>query len=328
MTTLAEVPPAVWRAERRIRPWILETPLEPSPLAAGSGAHLYLKLENLQRTGSFKARGAFSKLLSLGPEGRSRGVIAASTGNHGAAVAYAASALQTRARIVVPRDANPGKVAAIKALGGDVEVHGDDSAVSETHARASAAEQQIPYLSPYNDPEVVAGQGTIGIELAGQLPRVDAVFIALGGGGLLAGVGALLKSIWPGTVVVGCSPENSAVMIESMRAGRILELPSRPTLSDGTAGGVEAGAITFEWCRALADQLVTVSEDEIRQAMRAVLETHHLAVEGAAGVALAAYLRHADAWRDKNVVVILCGGNVGTEAPNRSSRAAAGGEAI
>jgi len=199
--------------------------------------------------------------------------------------------------------------------------------VAETYARARAADEQIPYISPYNDPEVVAGQGTIGVELAGQLPRVDAVFIALGGGGLLAGVGALLKSIWPGTVVVGCSPENSPVMIESIRAGRILDLPSRPTLSDGTAGGVEVGAITFEWCRTLADQLVTVSEDEIRQAMRAVLETHHLAVEGAAGVALAAYFRHADAWRGKNVVVILCGGNVSPDPQNKSLPAASGGDA-
>lgn len=314
MTTLAELPAAVWQAESRIRSWITETPLEPSPLAAASGARLYLKLENFQRTGSFKARGAFSKLLSLDAPGRARGVIAASTGNHGAAVAYAAAALDTRARIVVPSDANPGKVASIKALGGDVEVHGDDSAVAETYARARALEQQIPYISPYNDPDVVAGQGTIGIELAGQLSMVDAVFIALGGGGLLAGVGALLKSIWPGTVVVGCSPENSPVMIESIRAGRILDLPSRPTVSDGTAGGVEAGAITYEWCRSLADQLVTVSEDEIRQAMRAVLETHHLAVEGAAGVPLAAYRRHAAEWRDKNVVVVLCGGNVSPDA--------------
>jgi threonine dehydratase len=315
MTTLASLPAAVWAAERRIRSRITETPLEPSPLAASGGARLYLKLENLQHTGSFKARGAFSKLLSLDPEARSRGVVAASTGNHGAAVAYAAAALETQARIVVPSDAKPAKLAAIRALGGEVEVHGDDSAVAEAWARARAEEAGMPYISPYNDPEVVAGQGTIGIELAGQLPRVDAVYIALGGGGLLAGVSALLKSIWPGTVVVGCSPENSAVMVESIRAGRILDLPSKPTLSDGTAGGVEAGAITFEWCRTLADQLVTVSEDEIRQAMRAVLETHHLAVEGAAGVALAGYLRHAAAWRDKNVVVILCGGNLSPEGP-------------
>jgi threonine dehydratase len=313
MTTLADLPAEVLRAEGRIRPWILETPLEPSPLGAG-GARLFLKLENLQHTGSFKARGAFSKLLCLDLAARARGVIAASTGNHGAAVAYAAAALETRARIVVPREANPAKVAAIRARGGEVLVQGDDSAVSETFARGLAAAEGVTYISPYNDPDVVAGQGTVGVELARQLPAVDAVFIALGGGGLLAGVAAHLKSLRPETVVVGCSPENSAVMIESLKAGHILELPSAPTLSDGTAGGVEAGAITFDWCRALGDAYVTVTEDDIRQAMRSVQETHHLAVEGAAGVALAAFLRQAHAWRDKTVAVILCGGNVGPTA--------------
>ncbi len=312
MIALADLPAEVKRAESRIRPWVLETPLEPSPIDAG-GARLYLKLENLQHTGSFKARGAFSKLLALDPLERARGVIAASTGNHGAAVAYAAAALETRARIVVPADANPAKVAAIKARGGEVLVHGNDSAVSEAHARRLAVTEGIPYVSPYNDAAVVAGQGTVGIEIARRLPAVDAVFIALGGGGLLSGVAAHLKSVWPETTVVGCSPENSAVMIESLKAGRILDLPSAPTLSDGTAGGVEEGAITFDWCRTLGDLFVTVSEDEIRQAMRTVLEAHHLAVEGAAGVALAAFLRQAQAWRGKTVVVILCGGNVGPD---------------
>ncbi|HEU5219752.1 MAG TPA: pyridoxal-phosphate dependent enzyme, partial [Gemmatimonadales bacterium] len=210
---------------------------------------------------------------------------------------------------------NPAKIAAIEARGGQVLVYGDDSGISEIYARRLAQQGGVPYISPYNDAEVVAGQGTVGAELTRQLPGVDAVFIALGGGGLLSGVAACLKSVWPGTAVIGCSPENSAVMIESLMAGRIVDIPSKPTLSDGTAGGVEQGAITFEWCRALGDAYVTVSEDEIRQAMRTVLETHHLAVEGAAGVALAAFQRQAGAWRGKTVVVILCGGNVGPGAP-------------
>lgn len=245
------------------------------------------------------------------PEARTRGVIAASTGNHGAAVVFAAGKLGIRARIVVPTTAEPSKMAAIRALGGDVELHGNDSALAEGYARRRAEAEGIPYISPYNDFLVVAGQGTVGVELARQLPRADAVFIALGGGGLLAGVAAHLKSVWPGVAIVGCSPENSAVMIHSLRAGRILDLPSKPTLSDGTAGGVEPGAMTFEMCRALADDLVTVTEAAIRRAMRLVYETHHLTVEGAAGVPLAAFLRDAAAWRGKTVVVILCGGNVG-----------------
>ena len=281
-----------------------------SPIGAGYGADLHLKLENHQHTGSFKARGAFNKLLSLDGAALSRGVIAASTGNHGAAVAYAAREIGAMARVVVPGNADPGKVAAIASLGGEVIVHGEDSAVAETHARALAAQEALPFVSPYNDIDVVAGQGTAGMEITRQLHGIDAVFIALGGGGLLAGVGAWVKWVRPEAAIIGCSPENSAVMIHSLRAGEILELESKPTLSDGTAGGVERGAVTFDWCRALADDLVTVSEEEIGQAMRLVHETHGLAVEGAAGVAVAGFLRHAERWRNRRVVAIVCGGNV------------------
>jgi len=304
MLAAAELPAAISRAERRIREWIVETPLQPSPI----GPHL--KLEHLQHTGSFKARGAFSRLLALSETARARGVIAASTGNHGAAVAYAAAKLGISGRIVVPANADAGKVAAIRALGGVVEVHGDDCAVAEAHARRLAGREGIPYVSPYNDPEVVAGQGTLGVELARQLPEVEAVFIALGGGGLLAGVAAWLKSVRPGVRVIGCSPENSAVMIASVRAGRIVELESKPTLSDGTAGGVEPGAITLELVGSLADEYLTVTEDEIGAAMRLLHRTHGLAVEGAAGVAVAGYLRQAERWRGHAAVAILCGGNV------------------
>jgi threonine dehydratase len=301
---MIELLEAVREAEARIRPWILETPLEPSPLGP------QLKLENLQHTGSFKARGAFSKLLALEPATRARGVIAASTGNHGAAVAYAAQRLGLPARIVVPELADPGKLAKIRGLGGEIEVYGDDSAVAEQYARRQAAKEGLAYLSPYNDLEVVAGQGTIGVELARQLPRADVVFIALGGGGLLAGVAAYLKVLWPGVVVVGCSPENSAVMIHSIRAGQILTLESKPTLSDGTAGGIEPGAITLELCRDLADDLLTVTEAEIQTAMRLVLEAHGRMIEGAAGVAVAGYLRQAARWKGRTAVAIVCGGNV------------------
>jgi threonine dehydratase len=301
MSLLAQ---AVERAEARIRPWILETPLEPSPLGP------FLKLENLQHTGSFKARGAFSKLLTLSPHPRSRGVIAASTGNHGAAVAYAAGKLGLEARIVVPEGADAGKLDRIRELGGAVEIHGNDSALAESYARRLAEQEGIVYLSPYNDLDVVAGQGTTGVELGRQLPHADVVFIALGGGGLLAGTAAWLKELWPHLTVVGCSPENSAVMIHSIRAGKILELESRPTLSDGTAGGIEPGAITFDLCRDLADEFLTLSEAEIRSAMQRVLETSGYRVEGAAGVAVAGYLRQAEQWRGRTAVAILCGGNV------------------
>lgn len=307
-----ELRAAILRAEELIRPWIVETELIPSPL--GGAARLFLKLENTQHTGSFKARGALNKLLRLGAAERAGGVIAASTGNHGAAVAYAARKLGIPARIIVPSTADAGKVATIRSLGGTVEVHGVDSGESEVFARELSARDGIPYVSPYNDLEVVAGQGTVAVELARQLPGgADAVFIALGGGGLLAGIGAHLTAAWPGVTIVGCSPENSAVMVHSLRAGRILELESLPTLSDGTAGGVEAGAITFDWCREYAGDLVTVTEEEIREAMHRIYATHQMAVEGAAGVAMAGFLGQAERWRGRTVVVVLCGGNVSRE---------------
>ena len=295
---------SIEQAERRIRPWILETPLQPTPIG------LSLKLEHFQHTGSFKARGAFNKLLTLPDRERSRGVIAASTGNHGAAVSYAAAKLGVSARIVVPEGADPGKLAAISALGGRLETHGNDSAVAEQFARAEAERLGIAYISPYNDRDVVAGQGTLGLELLRQLPRIDAVFIALGGGGLLAGVAAVLKVARPGVKVIACSPENSAVMIHSIRAGRILELESKPTLSDGTAGGVEPGAITFELVRDLADDYLLISEAEIRTTMLRINERHGHRVEGAAAVAVAGYLSQADHWQGAAAVAILCGGNV------------------
>lgn len=252
-------------------------------------------------------------MLALPDAARARGVLAASTGNHGSAVSWAAGRLGIRARIVVPEGADPGKLEAIRTQGGEVLVHGRDSAVAEAHARRLADREGITYISPYNDQQVIGGQGTVGVELARQIEQLDAVYVALGGGGLLAGVAGYLKAVRPGIRVIGCSPARSAVMIRSVREGRILDLPSEPTLSDGTAGGVEAGAITFDLVRALGDDYVTVSEDEIRRAMRLVFEVHGQAVEGAAGVALAGFLRQAESWRGKSVAVIVCGGNVSPE---------------
>jgi threonine dehydratase len=181
------------------------------------------------------------------------------------------------------------------------------------HAREYAAENGMCYLSPYNDEDVVAGQGTCGVEIAKQLPQVDAIFIAVGGGGLISGVGSFLKSVNPTMSVIACQPAASAVMTESVKAGEILELPSQPTLSDGTAGGIEADAITFDLCRAVTDDYVVVSEDQIAEAMRQFIDAHHMLPEGAAGVALAGLRLRADSYKGKNVVVIICGGNISRE---------------
>lgn len=301
-------------AANRIAPHIRETPLDHSPFFSElTGANVFLKLDNLQHTGSFKLRGAFNKLLSMTAEQRAEGCVAASSGNHGAAVAYAMAELKTKGVIFVPEGTSSTKVDAIKRAGGEVRFFGTDGLDTELHAREYAAENGMNYLSPYNDEDVIAGQGTCGVEIAKQLSKVDAIFIAVGGGGLISGVGSFLKSVNPSMSVVACQPAASAVMTESVKAGEIVELPSQPTLSDGTAGGIEADAITFDICRAVADDFVTVSEDQIAEAMRQFIDAHHMLPEGAAGVAIAGLKLRADQYKDKNVVIIICGGNISRE---------------
>ena len=308
-----ELAAEVKRAARRIRAWVRHTPLELSePLSDLTGAEVWLKLENLQTTGSFKLRGAANKLASLGREDRARGVVTASSGNHGMAVAHAARRLGCPATVFLAHGAAEPKRRALRRLGAAVRFHGDDVGDTERHARAWAAARGLAYVPPYNDRLVVAGQGTVGLEVAADLPDpgLGAVFVAVGGGGLIAGAGGYLRSACPGLEVVGGQPRNSEVMRRSVEAGRILELPSRPTLSDGTAGGIEPDAITFPLCQRWVDRFVSVTERQIGRAMLLVLEHHHLAVEGSAGVALAALLAERGRYRDRRVVVVLCGGNV------------------
>jgi threonine dehydratase len=298
-------------AENRIRKLVRETPLERSArLEELSGVPCWVKLENLQHTGSFKVRGALNALLSLPREQLGNGVVAASTGNHGAATAFAAEAVGTRATVFVPENVSPTKLEAIRRLGAEIRRHGVDGIETEMAARRFADQTGRPYLSPYNDPAVVAGQGTVGAEIDRQLDAFDSVFVAVGGGGLASGVAGFLAEVRPEVRVVGCSPERSAVMAESVAAGRIVELVSGPTLSDGTAGGVEADTITFEPCRRLVDEWVLVDERAIRRAMLEFMEAHHLMIEGAAGVALAAFLEQAERIGGERAVVVVCGGNI------------------
>ncbi len=300
----------ILRAETRIRGLIRETPLDRSiPLSCATGTDVYLKMENLQHTGSFKIRGAMNRIFGLPETQRAKGVVAASTGNHGAAVAFAAGKFGIRSIIYLPSNADRTKVEAMEGLGAEARFHGKDSVEAEIAGREHAREAGLTYISPYNDFEVVAGQGTIGIEIARCLPVVDNVFVSLGGGGLISGTACYLKAVRPGVRVIACSPENSCVMIESLKAGHLLELESKETLSDGTAGGVEPGAITFELCRALIDECVTVSEDEIADAMKSFIESHHQLIEGAAGAALAGMMKTGLRSGQTNVVV-LCGANV------------------
>ena len=309
---------AARRAAKRIAPLVRLTPLHHSvAFSERLGANIWFKLENRQETGSFKLRGATNRLLTLTDDQRARGCVAGSSGNHGAAVACAMQQLGVAGVIFVPKGTSSAKVEKIRQYDGRVEFFGTDGLDTEQHARAYAAQHDMFYLSPYNDEEVIAGQGTIGIEILGQLPDVDIVFIAVGGGGLIGGVGSVLKNHDPGIRVVGCQPVASPVMARSVEAGEILEMASEPTLSDGTAGGIEPDAITFPLNQAVVDEWVVVDEDEIVAAMRLYLRSESGAIEGAAGVAIAGLLASAAEIAGSNVVVLICGGNISAETLNQ-----------
>jgi threonine dehydratase len=301
-------------AETRIRPHVRETPLEYSSILTDlTGASVHLKLENLQRTGSFKVRGAFNRLLSLDERERARGIVAASSGNHGAAVALAMGITATAGIVFVPESASRTKVEKIRRLGADVRFAGEESGATEVFGRSYAAENHMTYISPYNDEMVIAGQGTIGAELIRQLPAIDAVVASIGGGGLMSGIAGYLKATNPDVVAIGASARNSNAMAASVRAGRVIETTHLDTLSDGTAGGIEPGAITFDYCRSLVDEFVDVDEGDIRSALRLFIESQAMLCEGAAALAIAGLLMVREQLRGKTVAVIVCGANISAD---------------
>jgi len=305
-------------AEERIRSSITETPLElVSQLVPNLPISLYFKMENRQETGSFKLRGATNKILSLTPRQRTDGVIAASNGNHGLGVAAAAKRNGVSAEVYVSSHVSPAKAQRIEQYGARLQRSGSGPLDAELAARAAAEKSDKVFISPYNDLEVMAGQGTIAVELCRQVPRFDAVFVAVGGGGLIGGIGAYLKCAAPQAQVVGCWPEASRVLYESIKAGRIIDVPEEPTLSESTAGGLEAGSVTLDVCREVIDRSVFVTENEILQAMQLVRQTRGWLIEGAAAVAVAAFLKDARHYAGKTSVVVICGGNLSPEVLRR-----------
>ena len=296
---------------KRSNPHIRHTPLEHSPYLSNlASANVFLKLDNIQKTGSFKFRGAISKMTSMSDQEKSNGVVTASTGNHGAACSLAMSTLQIKGKIVVPENVHKNKVENILNLGGEVEYYGDDCIDAEERAQEISKTTGATYISPYNDEAIVCGQGTMGLEIWEDLKGIDAVFVSVGGGGLISGVGGYLKSMNESIQVYGVSPKNSCVMYESLKAGKQLDLPSEPTLSDGTAGGVEFGSMTFEMCKEIIDDFSIVSEEEIAKGIQIGVEKHHQLIEGAAGTAIAGFMKQKDKFKDKTVVLVMCGGNI------------------
>jgi threonine dehydratase len=279
-------------------------------LSRASGAEVFLKLENRQLSGSFKIRGVMNRLLSRTPEEHGRRLVAASTGNHGAAFARAVAELSLDGLLFLPTTTAAAKLGAIEESGLPFELVGDDCVETEIHARSYAATHGHVWVSPYNDPAVIAGQGTIGPELVEQVNGVDAVLLPVGGGGLISGIAAYLDEAAPATEIIGCQPEASAVMSESVKTGEIVEMPNLPTLSDATAGGIEAGSITFDLCRRYVDRWELVSEDEIATAIGFLHEHEDMVVEGGAALPVAVMLRRPPELATKRVVLVITGSKI------------------
>ncbi len=306
-----DIPRETRHAEKNIRSYIRETPLEFSQaLSLDCHSQIYLKMENLQLTGSFKLRGAINKVLSLNSIDKERGLITASSGNHGMAFAHITQKLGLKGTIYLPETASPAKLDALRSYGLDLILTGNDCIKAERAARKAAQDQGVAFISPYSDPQVIGGQGTIGIELERQLDQIDTVLVPVGGGGLISGIAGYLKDRHPGIQILGCQPQNSCIMYESLQAGHIIDKESLPTISDGTAGGIEKDSLTFAPCQDFVDDFILLSEEEIKSALRLILEKQHVLIEGAAALPVAASLKIQKELKGKNIVLILSGAKI------------------
>ena len=291
---------------KRIRGWLKPTPCIASRHPFSNGSSLFYKAENFQQTGSFKFRGALAKLTSLPTDVPA---ITASSGNHGLALATAAQMTGHDLTVVLPETVAREKLTRIKALGTVTILHSNDSGLAEQHAQALAKEQKKIYVSPYNDPQVIAGQGTIALELLAQMPEIDVIYVSIGGGGLISGIGSVLKAFSPQTRVVGVSATNSAALAASIRAGHNVEVTHLETLADGCAGGVDSDSITMALGAEVIDELIDCSEDQIAEGLRHIAWTEKMLVEGSAGLAYAAWRADENQNKGKVSAIVLCGAN-------------------
>jgi threonine dehydratase len=304
----------VERAYNRIKNDILRTPLLYSNwLSNYCAGDVYLKMESEQVTGSFKARGSLNKMKWIREQQLDAMPVTASTGNHGLGFARACDLLNIKGKVYLPHNAVTSKVQAIRAYDVELEFHGDDPYTTETYTRQKAEENGWIYISPYNDLQIIAGQGTIGIEILDRISHPDNILTTVGGGGLISGIGSYVKEKSSKTNIIGCQPENSPEMSVSVQAGKYKEIESRPTLSDGSAGGFERDAITFGMCKKLVDDFILISEDEIEETIRSMIEYHSKLVEGSAAVAIASLLKHPERFSDQITVIIVCGANISAD---------------
>ncbi len=305
----------VFSAQQRIASVARQTPLlSSSSLSERTAADVYLKLENLQETGTFKVRGAANKILSLSEEQRARGVVTASTGNHGRAVSFVAKKVGIPAVVCISERVPQNKVEALRRNGAElvVEGHGQDEAAER--AAALQAERGLIMVHPFDDPDVIAGQGTIALEMLNALPELDIILVPLSGGGLVSGIGLALKSAAPGVRVVGVSMERAPVMYHSLQAGHPVQMPEEDTLADSLLGGIGLeNQYTFRLVQQFVDDVVLVSEEEIARGMAFLLREHNVVAEGAGAVGIAALLAGKVSNLGRKVGVVVSGGNVDVE---------------
>lgn len=300
----------IYLARQMIAPIILRTPLMHSlSLSELTGTFVYLKPEGLQPTGSFKIRGAANRMLNLTEDEKARGVIAVSTGNHGLAVAHVAKKLGLSAVICLSEGVPANKIDALKRLGAEVVIHGESYDDATERAFRLEKERGLTMIHPFDDPFVIAGQGTIGLELLEDLPTIDTVVVPLSGGGLLSGIALALKSANPAIRVIGASMDRAPVMYHSLQAGKPIDMEEEETIADALVGGIGLdNQYTFRLCQNYVDETILVTEEEIAEAMAFAFANHHLIVEGGGAVGIAALLHGSKL--GEHVAVVLSGSNV------------------
>lgn len=302
----------IWEAKKRITPLVHKTKLLHSNLLSQKHqSQVFLKLENLHDTGSFKIRGAANKILSLTEAEKQNGVTTFSTGNHGMAVAYVAKQLGIKATVCISNRVPEVKVQKLKELGAEVVIVGENQDDAEAHCYELEKDRGMTVIKPFDDPYIISGQGTIGLELFEDLPNVDTVIVPLSGGGLLSGVGFTLKTINPSIEVIGVSMERSPVMYESLKANRPVVLKEQPTLADSLLGGIGLNnQYTFNMVKKYMDDVVLLTEEEIAEGMFYMLKNHRMGIEGASATGIAALLSNKVVRKDKNIAIIISGCNV------------------
>lgn len=294
-------------ARKRLAPYLSPTPIERAPVL---GEEIYFKLENLNTTRSFKVRGALNAMLNLSDADKGRGIVACSAGNHAQGVAYAADLLGIAAQVVMPTHTPKRKVKGAKKYGAEITLYGENYDVAEAHARKLEAQMGMTFISPYNDRLVIAGQGTVGLELFEELPRLQRVIVPTSGGGLLGGIALICKTLNPECEVIGVQSVATPAM-HNFFYGQ--NLPQGETLAEGLSGDIETGSITLDLCRRYTDQIVLVTESQIAEAVRWMLIHHNWVIEGAAATAIAAILSEAVPRDGKQCALIISGGNIDYE---------------